>query len=65
MQLSGRPPVVLCFLQFNGVRSVFRSTPPSQPNNITGGNVHPSVGTSVRTYVRPQKVFLFAVKFGV
>jgi len=28
--------------------SIFRSTPPSRPNNIRGGNVRPSVGTSVR-----------------
>jgi len=42
---------------------IFRSTPPSRPNDIRGGNVHLSVGTFVRTYVyvrlyvRPQKVF--------
>ena len=31
--------------------SIFRSTAPSRPNN-RGGNVRPSVGTSVRPYVR-------------
>jgi len=37
--------------------TVFRSSPPSRPNNIRGGLKCPSVGTYVRTSDRPQKVF--------
>jgi len=52
---------------------IFRSTPPSRPNNIRGGLKCPPVGTSVRTYVRPSvrlsvhKKFFFPIsmKFGV
>jgi len=42
-----------------------RSAPSSQPNNIRGRNVRPSVGTSVRPYVRPQKVCPISMKFGM
>jgi len=45
--------------------SIFRSTAPSRPNNTRGGNVRPSVGTSVRPYVRLQKVCPISMKFGV
>jgi len=32
--------------------ALFRSTPPSRPNDIRGGNVRPSVGTSILcTYI--------------
>jgi len=47
-------------LLFDNMRTpffqLFRSTPPSRPNNIRGGNVRPSVGwTYVRQYVRRTK----------
>ena len=53
---------------------VIRWTPPSRRNNRgrgrkRGGNVRPSVGTSihpsVRPYVRAQKVCLISMKFGL
>jgi len=48
--------------------SFIRSTPPSQPNTIRGGNVHPSVGpsvrSSIRSYVHPQKLCPISMKFG-
>jgi len=37
--------------QNNG--SILRSTPPSRPNNIRGGNVRPSVGMSI-TSIHPS-----------
>ena len=47
------------------INEIIRSTPPSQessrPNNIRGGNVRPSVDTSVH----PQKVCPISMKFGV
>ena len=42
---------------------IFRSTTPSRPNNISGSQM--SVRTSVRTSVRPQKVSLISMKFGI
>ena len=43
---------------------VFRSTSKSRPNNIRGGKC-PSVRTSVRPSVRPQKVSSISMKFGI
>jgi len=54
-----------CCYNFDTHEPIFRSTPPSRPNNIRGGNVRPSVGTSVRPYVRPQKVCPISMKFRV
>jgi len=45
------------------VALIFRSAPPSRPNNIRGRNVRPAVRTSLCTAVR--KVFRISVKFGV
>ena len=44
---------------------IFRSTPPSRPNNIRRGNFRLSVGTSVCLYVHPQKVCPISMKFGM
>jgi len=44
---------------------IFRSTPPSRPNNIREGLKCPSLGMFVRTYVHPQEVFLISMKFGM
>ena len=43
---------------------IIRSTLRSRPNNIYMGLKCPSVRTYVRTFVRPQKVFLIPMKFG-
>jgi len=43
--------------------SLFRSSPPSRPNNIREGLKCPSVGMSVRSSV--HKVFPIPMKFGV
>jgi len=54
-----------------GVSVMFRSTPPSRPNNIREGLKCSSVGTSVLTTsvqctcVRPQKVFPISLKVGL
>ena len=40
--------------------NVLRSTPPSRPNNIGGGNVRPSLGTYVRPSVRPSTKSFFS-----
>ena len=44
---------------WTALESYIRSTPPSWPNNISGGNVRPSVGTSVCPYVHPQSLSNF------
>ena len=61
--------VIVCSLSLYCMSLVFllfRSTPPSRPNNIRGGLKCPSLGTSVRTSVRPQNSFFsISMKFGV
>ena len=52
-------------IEFYRLNAIYMSTLPSRPNNFREGNARPSVGMSVRPYVRPQKVFPISMKFGM
>ena len=46
-------------IEFYRLNAISRSTSPSRPNNFREGNARPSVGMSVRPYVRPQSFLDF------